>query len=288
MLMKCEHEIQCCGARVKICGENVRVVSEPSIIQCPLHESLYGFKKIDKEAVKKTVEAKMKLHGLCCRNRDFDDSPVVAYGASEMIKVCIESRLLDCAVVVCDGAGTVITPNSSLVQGIGARLTGIVKTSPIPAIIKHLETNNGVVLDPASAEIDQLKGVRKGAEMGYSGIAVTVAGFQAEQITKIRRVEKKLRVDATIFSVCNTCVTEDAIEHIVNADVVCASASEIVRQQIGPRAVMQLGVTIPIFAVTERGKKTMLTYLSKFNDKTVVFRTCLPYMVEKRGPTLKT
>jgi len=286
--MKCEHEIQCCGARVKICGGEVRVVSEPRIVHCPLHESLYGFKKIDREAVKKTVEAKMRLHGLCCQNRTFEDSLVVAYGASEMIKVCMESGLLDCAVVVCDGAGTVITPNPSLVQGIGARLTGIVKTSPIPAVIRHIETSKGVVLDPGWARIDQLEGVRKAIEMGYRDIAVTVAGFQSEQITRIRRAEKKLGVEATVFSVCNTCVTEEEVEHIANADVVCASASQIIRKHVGPRATMQIGVTIPIFAITERGKRIILTYLSRFNDKIVAFRTNLPYLVEGRGPTLKT
>jgi len=286
LFMRCEHEIQCCGARVRICEGKVRVVSEPRIVHCPLHESLYGFKRIDREAVKKTVEAKMRSHGFCCQNRTFEDSLVVAYGASEMIKVCMENGVLDCAVVVCDGAGTVITPNASLVQGIGARLTGIVKTSPIPATIRHIETNNGAVLDPASAKIDQLNGVRKAAEMGYKDIAATVAGFQAEQITKIRRAEKKLRVRATIFSVCNTCATEEDVEHIADTDVVCASASEIIRQRIGPKAIMQIGVAIPIFAVTERGKKIILTYLSKFNDKIVAFRTQLPYSVEGRGPTL--
>ena len=263
-------------------------MTDPRIIHCPLHESLYGFKKINKEAVKKTVEAKMRLHGFCCQNRTFDDSLVVTYGASEIIKICMESGQLDCAVVVCDGAGTVITPNPSLVQGIGARLTGVIKTSPIPATIQHIEKNNGVVLDPASAKIDQLKGVRKAAEMGYENIAVTVAGFQAEQITKIRRAEKKPGVEATIFSVCNTCVTEKDVKHISDADVVCASASQIIRQHIGPRAMMQIGVAIPIFAVTERGKKTILTYLSKFNDKIVAFKTRLPYLVEEREPKLKT
>jgi len=264
------------------------VVSEPRIVHCPLHESLYGFKKIDREAVKKTVEAKMRLHGFCCQDRAFDDSLVVTYGASEMIKVCMESGLLDCAVVVCDGAGTVITPNPSLVQGIGARLTGVVRTSPIRATIRHIETNNGVVLDPASAKIDQLEGVRKAAEMGYKGVAATVAGFQAEWITRIRRAEKKLGVEATIFSVCNTCVTEEDAKHVAEADVVCASASGIIRQRIGPIAVMQIGVAIPVFAVTERGKEIILAYLSKFGDKIVAFRSRLPYLAEGRGPTLKT
>jgi putative methanogenesis marker protein 8 len=189
--------------------------------------------------------------------------------------------------VVCEGAGTVITSNPSLVQGIGAHLTGIVETSPITEIIQHIKKDNGSVLDATTAKIDQAEGFKKAAEKGFKRIAVTVAGFQAQQITKVRMLEKKLGVEATIFSVCNTCTTKKDVQHIANADVVTASASKTIREQIGPKALMQVGVTIPVFAITLRGKKTMLTYLSSFNDKIVIFRAHLPYIVEGRGPKLK-
>jgi len=286
--VKCEHMIQCCGARVRICDERVEVLSGPRIQHCPLHESLYGLKVIDREAVKKTVETKMQTQGFCCQRRVFDDTVVVPYGASEVIKTCMETKLLDCAVVVCEGAGTVITSNPSLVQGIGAHLTGVIKTSPITEIIQHIKANDGSVLDSTTAKIDQADGFKKAAAMGFKKIAVTVAGFQAEQITKVRLLEKKLDVDATIFSVCNTCMTKKDAQHIANADIVTASASKTIREQIGPKALMQLGVTIPVFAITEKGKKTMLAYLSRFSDTTVAFRAHLPYLVEQRGPTLKT
>jgi putative methanogenesis marker protein 8 len=199
----------------------------------------------------------------------------------------MQTKLLDCAVVVCEGAGTVITSNPSLVQGIGAYLTGIIKTYPIAEIIQHIKTNHGSVLDPTKAKIDQAKGFKKAAEMGFKRIAVTVAGFQTQHITMIRHLEKRLGADATIFSVCNTCATEKDVRYIAKADIVTASASKTIREQLGPKALMQVGVTIPVFAVTERGKRTMLAYLSNFDDKIVVFRVCLPYLVEQRGPTLK-
>jgi len=288
VFMKCEHTIQCYGARVRVCDGRVEVLSEPRIHQCPLHASLYGLEVIDKEAVKKTVETKMQTHGFCCQHRVFDDTVVVPYGASEVIKTCMETKLLDCAVVVCEGAGTVITSSPSLVQGIGAHLTGIIKTSPIKEIIQHIKTNAGSVLDSTTAKINQAEGVKKAAKMGFKKVAVTVAGFQAEQITQVRLLEKKLGVEATIFSVCNTCTAEKDLRHIANADIVTASASKTIREQIGPKALMQVGITIPVFAITERGKKTLLAHLSRFNDKIVVFRTPLPYLVEQRGPTLKT
>jgi len=285
--MKGDHCVQCCGAKVLINGGRVKVLSEPRIHHCPLHESLYGLKVIDREAIKKTVESKMQSYGFCCRHRSFDDAIVVPYGASEVIKTCVETELFDCAVVVCEGAGSVITSNPSLVQGIGAHLTGIIKTSPIKEIISHVEANNGFVLDPATARIDQAEAVGKAAQRGFRKVAVTVAGFQAAQISAIRKLEGKLGVEATVFSVCNTCTTRRDMEHVAKADIVTASASQIIREQLGPRALMQLGVTIPVFALTERGKTTMLAYLSKFNDKIVAFRTQLPYIVEGRGPTLK-
>jgi len=262
-------------------------LSEPRIHNCPLHESLYGFKTIDKEAVKKTVEFKMQTYGFCCQHRAFNDTPVAAYGASEIIETCMEARLLDCAVVVCEGAGTIITANPSLVQGIGAHLTGIIKTSPVRRIIQHIKTNQGTILDSRTAKINQARGFEKAAEMGFKKIAVTVAGFQSEHITEIRRLEKMLGVEVTIFSICNTCTAKKDLKHVANADIVTASASSIIREQIGPKALIQLGVTIPVFALTERGKKTMLAYLSKFDQKIVAFRAHLPYIVRQRGPTLK-
>jgi len=284
----CTHEIQCCGARVKICGDKVEVISEPRILHCPLDEALYGFESIDKEVVKKKVEANMRTYGFCRQHRIFDDSIVVPYGASEMIKVCMDQGMIQCAVTVCEGAGTVIAWNPSLVQGIGARLTGIVKTSPIQEIIQHIEANGGGVLDSTSAKIDQVEGVKKAVRLGFEKIAVTVASFQAKEIAKIREIEKKEGLNVTIYSVCNTCATEKDANHIMNADLVCASASRILRERVGPKAIMQIGVTIPIFALTEQGKEMVLSYLSKFTDKIVIFRSSLPYLVEGRGPTLTT
>jgi putative methanogenesis marker protein 8 len=286
--MKGEHLIQCCGAKVRIRGKSVEVLDEPRIRRCPLHESLYDCKIIDKAAVKKTVEFKMRNYGFCCHHRVFNDAVVVSYGASEIIKTCIETKLLDCAVIVCEGAGTIITPNPSLVQGIGAHLTGIIKTSPIGQTIRHIRSQGGWILDSRTAQIDQVKGFQKAAELGFKRIAVTVASFQAKHITKIRRLERKLDVKATVFSICNTCASKEDLRHVAKADVVTASASRTIRKKIGPEALMQLGVTIPVFALTGRGKEIMLTYLSKFDQKIVVFRAHLPYIVEKKGPTLKT
>jgi len=283
-----EHEIYCCGARVRISKKGVKVLSKPLVEHCPLHEAMYGSKRITAETVCSDVKSKIACYGFCCRNRNFDAEPVVAYGASEMMSVWLEHHLIDCAIVVCEGAGTVITANGKLVQAIGARLTGIIKTSPIPETIKHIEANGGVVLDKSEARIDQVAGVKQAFDLGFRHIAVSVAGFQAKAIREIRKLEKDLKADILVFSICNTCVSEVEVKHIARADIVCASASKIVRSEIGSRALMQLGVAIPVYALTEKGKRLILAYLTAFGSRLVAFRTSeLPYQVEGRSPKLK-
>jgi putative methanogenesis marker protein 8 len=284
-----EHEFYCCGSRVLIRNGDIKVLTEPRIVYCPLLEAFYGVKKVDREVVKNCVEMKVKGFGFCCRNRFFDSSMVVPYGTSEIISTCMKDGLIDCAVTVCEGAGTVISNDPRLVQEIGARLTGIVKTTPIVEIIEHIKSRGGVVLNEATAEIDQFNGVVKATELGFKRIAVTVAHFNSKSIEYIRRFEKEERVQIAVFSVCNTCATEEDAERIMNgADVVCASASKIIREKVGSKALMQLGVAIPLFALTKLGKRLLLTYLMHFDESIIAFRSRkMPYMVEGRGPIIR-
>lgn len=284
-----EHEFYCCGARVLLRRGEIRVLSEPRVAYCPLLESLTGIKEVDVEAVKRIVEMKVRGLGFCCEWRVFDPTMVVPYGASEIISTCMEESLIECAVTVCEGAGTVITANPKLVQEIGARLTGIIRTSPVKGIIERIKSRGGIVLDEETAKIDQPGGVLKASEMGYKRIAVTVAGYDSASIRKIREIEREGGLEVAIFTVCNTCASREDAEVIAEgADIVCASASRVIREIVGPRAIMQLGVTIPIFALTPLGKRLLLSYLGKFRDRIVVFRTeNLPYLVEGRGPRLR-
>jgi len=281
-----EHEFYCCGARVLIKDGAIEILTEPRISYCPLHEAIYGTKALDREGVKRTAEIKIKDLGFCCENRIFDESSVVPYGSSEIISVCMRKGLLDCAVSVCDGAGTVIAESADLVQAIGARLTGIVRTSPIKSTIDYVKAGGGSLLDEASAKIDQAEGVFRAIELGHKRIAVTVAGFDSEAIERVRGFVKDEAVRVAVFSVCNTCAEEKDVERILaGADVVCASASRLIRDKVGPRAVLQLGLTIPVFALTGFGKELLLSYLMQFGESLVAFRTKgMPYLVEGRGP----
>jgi putative methanogenesis marker protein 8 len=238
--------------------------------------------------VKSSVERKIKMYGLCCKNRRFDDDPIVAYGASEMISVWLDKGLIDCGVVVCEGAGTVLTANGRLVQGIGARLTGVVKTSPVKEVIEHIKENGGVVFDEAGSRIDQVEGVKKAIDKGFRRLAVTVASFQAEAISKIRKIERNTKTEVIIFSVCNTLAKKVDVEYIAKADIACASASKILREDVGSKALLQVGMTIPVYALSQRGKELVLAYLASFKDRLVIFRTNnLPYDAKGKGPVLK-
>lgn len=289
MKVRGEHEIYCCGSRVRISGKGVEVLTEPTVGYCPLHKTLYGAENIDRQSVRKSVETKISGYGFCSRNRLFNAESIVAYGASEMMQVRLEQDLVDCAVVVCEGAGTVITANAKLVQAVDARLTGIVKTSPIREIVGHIEKEGGIILDKTEARIDQFEGVKRASDLGFKRVAVSVAGFQTQAISDIREFESSSDVNVLVFSVCNTCVRYANVRHIAKADIVCASASKIVRAQIANKALVQLGMTIPVYALTEKGKRLVLAYLAEFDHKLVIFRTVkLPYLAERKGPTLKS
>jgi len=287
--IKGEHTMYCCGAKVRISDGNIKVLTEPTVKYCPLHNALYGTSEITPETVRQSIEKKIANYGFFCENRLFNPNPLVAYGASEMISTWLDKNLIDCAVIVCEGAGTVITANGKLVQSIGARLTGIIETSPIDKIIERIESQNGKVLNKTTARIDQVEGVKKALEMNFKRIAVSVAGFQAKDITEIRKIEKNSHAEILIFSVCNTCVKAADVKHITNADIACASASKLLRKRIGFKALIQLGTTIPVYILKQKGKKLVLAYLENFPNKLVIFRTSkLPYHVEGKGPTLKS
>ena len=163
--------------------------------------------------------------------------------------------MLDCAVTVCEGAGTVLAWEPGLVQGIGAIMTGVLETSPMREVVSYVREHGGEPLDSSSARIDQVSGVEKAISMGFKRIAVTVIGPMAEDVARLRELgAENPGVEIAIFSTCNTLVRPEQAEVLREADVVCASASEHVRAIVGPRAIMQMGVSIPVFMMTELGE----------------------------------
>jgi putative methanogenesis marker protein 8 len=277
------HELLCRGARVLIRDGKVEVLTDPAVCSCPYVKAVYKIDRIDKEAVKRIVEEKIRCYGYFSPNRCLKSDAVVPFGSSEMIS-SVMGDLIDCAVVVCDGAGSVITWNPDLVQGIGARMNGLISTSPIKEVIDRIREGGGDVLD--NPRIDQVEAVRKAVKMGFKRIAVTVIGLDASSIPELRNVEREAEISLVIFSTCNTLIREEDVRHLELADIVCASASRIVRERIGPKAKMQLGISIPVFILTERGKKIALRYIEKVKSPVLISRARMPYIVEEKLPVL--
>ena len=277
------HELLCRGARVLVENGKVAVLTDPAVCSCPYVKAVYKIDKIDREAVKRIVEQKIRDYGYFTPNRCLKSDLIVPFGSSEMIS-SVMGDLIDCAVVVCDGAGSVITWNPELVQGIGARMNGLIRTSPIKEVIERIKKEGGDVLE--DPRIDQVEAVKKAVKMGFKRIAVTVIGLHARSIAELREVERKNGISLCIFSTCNTLVKEEDLKYLELADVVCASASKIIIERIGPKALIQLGISIPVFILTEKGKRIALRYLEKVKSPILISRARMPYVVEDKLPLL--
>ena len=72
----------------------------------------------------------------------------VGFGASEVISTSLKSRFIDAAVIACDGAGTVVVTRPDMAQGIGGRMSGLIRTTPIPEVINRIIEGGGIVADP--------------------------------------------------------------------------------------------------------------------------------------------
>lgn len=237
-------------------------VTDPTLAFCPLASHLYkGLRDnagLDKESVKreikKVIEAKIKTSGFFTAKRKLLCSErVIPYGASEMLMFALRKKFVDAAVIVCDGAGSVIASDGRVVQGIGARMNSLLLTSPIEETIKRLkELGCQVVFDHAL--IDQAQGVKEAIRHGYKKIAVTVSGHDAEKLKEIRHWETSRGVAITILVVCTTGISGAKTDEIRRyADIVWSCASLDIRQKIGAIALLQISKQIPVFVLTQRG-----------------------------------
>ncbi len=264
------HITRMCGALVAASNGKIIKVTETRMKYCPLNSSLYDqmqeqCPELLEQRIARAVESKICRFGHFTGNRELVRKDVaIPFGASEMIMYSLERKGIDAAVTVCDGAGTVITRNPSLVQGIGARMNGIFYTSPIDEVIKAIEENDGCVLSPKTATIDQILGLKRAVELGYTNIAVTINGFAGEDLSQVREIEKETGTSVTILVVCTTDVEKKrTIEIARYADLVWSCASSSIREIAGKKATIQIGVKIPVFVLTKRGIRFVSNYSSK-------------------------
>ncbi|MDM7913603.1 MAG: DUF2099 family protein [Methanotrichaceae archaeon] len=69
-----------------------------------------------------------------------------------------------------------------------------------------------------------------------------------------------------------------------NCDLVWSCASKAVREIVGPKAKMQIGISIPVFPLTQEGKRLVLNRALHFPDSLVLHRAGLPYAPAGKQP----
>ncbi len=280
-----EHVIEAIGrCRIVIRNGKVVEVGEPEIKDCPLARKFaMPVKDFSRDAIKQNIEHRIRTFGMCTPRREIlAQEDFVGFGASELLSCAMRAHLIDAAVLASDGAGTVVVTTPPMIQGIGGRMSGLVSTTPIPEVIGRIESHGGFVLDHGTAKLDQPAGFRLAEKKGYRKIAVTVAG--AEASGTIRRDHP----DALIFVVHTSGLTEDEASRIADsADLVTGCASKAVRSIIAPRALLQAGASIPIFAMTVRGKEVIARRIVELTTPVFLKGSKLPVLGEDQpGPLI--
>jgi len=275
-----EHIIEAIGrSRIVIKNGRIVEVGEALISDCPLAKRFgYPIPAITREAVRMNIEHRIKSFGMCTENREVLDSrEFVGFGASELLSFGLYSGLIDAAVLACDGAGTVIVTKPAMAQGIGGRMSGLVKTSPHTSVMDRIELGGGMVLDRKRATIDQVAGVALANMEGFRNIAVTVATPETAAI--IRRIHP----DTLIFAVHVTGLSSDEAELLVSSsDLVTSCASKTIREIAGAGALLQAGISVPVFAMTQKGKLLVLEKIRQSDEPVLVKPTRLPSLGENQ------
>ncbi|MCQ5375020.1 MAG: DUF2099 family protein, partial [Methanomassiliicoccales archaeon] len=101
----------------------------------------------------------------------------------------------------------------------------------------------------------------------------------------LRETGEQLGVRPIVFAVHNTGIGENEARTLAQyADIVWGCASRYVREIVGKSSKVQIGVSIPVFAVSELGKKLVLNRAYHFEGTLVIHRASLPFEYENRQP----
>lgn len=237
-------------------GKVIEIETSQALRCCPLQSFL------SKSDVEDYIYEKIEQFGHFTSRREIIRSDIaIPFGTSEMLMYALRKKVIDCAVVVCDGAGTVITSDANVVQGIGARMNGLFYTTPIKKVQRKLLNLGCVIFDDVL--IDQTRGVRKAIELGYRRIAVTVNTASDDSFAELRKLDGKYdqsAVELTIIALCATSASrERAHEATTLADIAWSCASRYMRE-MSKHAFLQITAGIPIFVFTSRGLNMVIAY----------------------------
>jgi putative methanogenesis marker protein 8 len=228
------------------------------------------------------MESKISDFGMFTSKRKLiENDTFVAFGASEIMMSGLSSGFIETTVTACDGAGTVISNNPALVQGIGGRMSGLIETDPIEGVTNGIQELGGTVLDPKTAAIDPVGGIRKAVELGYKKIAVSVADSKTAK--QLRELENELNIDIIVIGVHVTGINkEEAQTLLTNSDIVISCASKYIRELAEP--LVQVAAAIPLFALTQNGKELVIERAKDIKSPILINTTDLPVVPEHKQP----
>ncbi len=261
-----EHIIEALGlSRIRIKDGKVIEVSEPEVEYCPLFDHHRGIKKLTPEVIAKNIQFRIDDFGMCTPNRQLRMKDYLNFGISEIMSTLLDENMIDCVVMVLEGCGTLIVNEPELVQGIGGRVSGLVKTSPIPELIAKFDEE--LIVNPETAEINQIKGIELAIKHGFKNIAVTVAlASDAEKIKQLQKENPDINIYVFVVHTSKLSA-EDARALFDVCDVATGCASKHMREIGETESVKIVGQSIPIFARTEMGKKFLEIRLDKIGGE---------------------
>lgn len=258
-----KHVIETLG-KVRVVIENGQIteVGSSEMKYCPMFHAMHKVDELNEEFIRKNIQFRIDDFGMCTPQRVIEMDDLVTVGISEILKTNMEKGNIDCVVGACDGAGTLIMTNPRVVQGVGGRVSGLVSTTPIPEVIKGLEEKDCIILDPETAELNQLEGLKIALDRGYKNIAITI--LPCEMIEEIRNYPVDDDVNVYIFVAHTTGATAEEVEMMFeNADIVTACASKAIDEYADEHKPYYYGVKVPIFCASDDGRRMLDVRLEK-------------------------
>lgn len=249
------HVIEALGkAEVVIENGKITYIGEPVVDYCSIFDNGQHNGDLTKEFIKSNINKRIEEFGMCTPQRSFDVEDTMSFGTSETLKTNMINGNVDCVVGACEGVGTLLIDDADLVQGVGGRVSALISTTPIDEVIDNVGRDN--VLNPETAELNPLKGLEMAIERGYKNIAITI--IPTEMVRDLRQYPKPENVNIFIFVAHTTNVSQKEAEMLFDyADVISGCSSINIRETAEERKPYYAGKKVPLYAVTENGRKLL-------------------------------
>ncbi len=253
--MNDRHVIEALGkAEVVIENGKITYIGEPVVDYCSIFDNGQHNGDLTKEFIKSNINKRIDEFGMCTPQRSIDVEDTMSFGTSETLKTNMINGNVDCVVGACEGVGTLLIDDAELVQGVGGRVSALISTTPIDEVMDKVGREN--VLNPETAELNPLKGLEMAIERGYKNIAITI--IPTEMVKDLRQHPKPKDVNIYIFVAHTTNVSKKEAEMLFDyADVISGCSSINIRETAEERKPYYAGKKVPLYAVTENGKRLL-------------------------------